>query len=59
MLDDVSALSSISEENAASCQETNASMEEIGATIQTIKEEADKTLEVTEILERAVAAFKI
>ncbi len=59
VLDDVSALSSISEENAASCQETNASMEEIGATIQTIKEEADKTLEVTEILERAVAAFKI
>lgn len=59
VLDDVSALSSISEENAASCQETNASMEEIGATIQTIKEEADKTLEVTKILERAVAAFKI
>ncbi len=59
VLDDVSALSSISEENAASCQETNASMEEIGATIQTIKEEADKTLEVTEILEKAVSAFKV
>ena len=58
VLDDVSALSSISEENAASCQETNASMEEIGATIATIKEEADKTLEVTEILEKAVSAFK-
>lgn len=59
VLDDVSALSSISEENAASCQETNASMEEIGATIQTIKEEADKTLEVTETLSKAVSAFKI
>lgn len=59
VLDDVSALSSISEENAASCQETNASMEEIGATIQTIKEEADKTLELTNILEKAVMAFKV
>ncbi|MBQ7584488.1 MAG: cache domain-containing protein [Lachnospiraceae bacterium] len=59
VLDDVSALSSISQENAASCQETNASMEEIGATIQTIKEESDKTLEVTNILEKAVSAFKV
>ncbi|MCR5774697.1 MAG: methyl-accepting chemotaxis protein [Lachnospiraceae bacterium] len=59
VLDDVSALSSISEENAASCQETNASMEEIGATIQTIKEESDKTLEITNILENAVAAFTV
>lgn len=59
VLDDVSALSSISEENAASCQETNASMEEIGATIQTIKEESDKTLEVTNILEQAVSVFKV
>lgn len=59
VLDDVSALSSISEENAASCQETNASMEEIGATIQTIKEESDKTLEVTNILEKAVSVFKV
>lgn len=59
VLDDVSALSSISEENAASCQETNASMEEIGATIQTIKEEADKTLEITNVLGKAVEAFQI
>ena len=59
VLDDVSALSSISEENAASCQETNASMEEIGATIQTIKEEADKTLEITNILGKAVDVFKV
>ena len=59
VLDDVSALSSISEENAASCQETNASMEEIGASIQTIKEESDKTLEITNILEQALAAFSV
>ncbi|MCR5625726.1 MAG: hypothetical protein K6F99_00260, partial [Lachnospiraceae bacterium] len=59
VLDDVSALSSISEENAASCQETNASMEEIGATISTIKEESDKTIEVTNILEKAVSAFSL
>ncbi len=59
VIDDVSSLSSISEENAASCQETNASMEEIGATIATIKEESDKTLEVTNILQKAVSVFKI
>ena len=59
VLDDVSSLSSISEENAASCQETNASMEEIGASIQTIKEESDKTLEITNILEKAISVFTI
>ncbi|MBO5550317.1 MAG: methyl-accepting chemotaxis protein [Lachnospiraceae bacterium] len=59
VLDDVSALSSISEENAASCQETNASMQEIGASIQTIKEESDKTLEITNILENALSAFSV
>ncbi len=59
VIDDVSSLSSISEENAASCQETNASMQEIGATIATIKEESDKTMEVTNILQKAIEVFRI
>ena len=59
VIDDVSSLSSISEQNAASCQETNASMVEIGSTISNIKEESDKTLGVTDSLRDAVAIFKI
>ncbi|MCR5650904.1 MAG: methyl-accepting chemotaxis protein [Lachnospiraceae bacterium] len=59
VIDDVSSLSSISEENAASCQETNASMVEIGSTISTIKEQSDKTLGVTGQLGEAVAMFKV
>ena len=59
VIDDVSSLSSISEQNAASCQETNASMVEIGSTISNIKEESDKTLVVTDSLRDAVAIFKI
>ena len=59
VLDDVTSLSSISEENAASCQETNASMQEMGATISTIKAESDNTLGVAKALKEAIAAFKI
>ncbi|MBO4374762.1 MAG: cache domain-containing protein [Lachnospiraceae bacterium] len=59
VIDDVSSLSSISEENAASCQETNASMVEIGSTISSIKGESDKTLGVTDSLRNAVSVFKI
>ena len=59
VIDDVSSLSSISEQNAASCQETNASMVEIGSTISNIQEESDKTLVVTDSLRDAVAIFKI
>lgn len=59
VIDDVSSLSSISEENAASCQETNASMVEIGSTISSIKEESDKTLNITEDLRGAVSRFRI
>ncbi len=59
VIDEVTSLSSISQQNAASCQETNASMEEMGATINTIKSESDKTMDVTNILKDAVAAFRI
>ena len=59
VLDDVSSLSSISEENAAACQETNASMEEMGATITTIKNQADTTLEIADQLKQSVELFKL
>ena len=59
VIDEVTSLSSISQQNAASCQETNASMVEMGATINTIKSESDKTMDVTNILKDAVAAFRI
>ncbi len=59
VLDDVSSLSSISEENAAACEETNASMEEMGATITTIKGQADTTLELADSLKDSVKMFRL
>lgn len=59
VLDDVTSLSSISEENAASCQETNASMEEMGATMTTIKEQSDSTLKESNGLKDIVGQFAI
>ena len=59
VLDDVSSLSSISQQNAAACQETNASMIEIGNTIATIKEDSDKTAGVAETLNNSVAMFSV
>ncbi|MBR5376223.1 MAG: methyl-accepting chemotaxis protein [Lachnospiraceae bacterium] len=59
VIDDVSSLSSISEQNAASCQETNASMVEIGSTISNIKEQSDRTMGVTDTLRDTVSVFKL
>lgn len=59
VLDEVSTLSSISEENAASCQETNASMEELGANVETINQQAIETKEVSDQLGEAVSYFKL
>ncbi len=59
VIDDVSSLSSISEQNAASCQETNASMVEIGSTISNIKEESDRTMGLTGSLTDAISIFKV
>lgn len=58
VLDEIANLSSISEENAASCQETNASMEELSATITTIANQAADTNEQAGKLNEAVAYFK-
>lgn len=53
ILDEISTLSSISEENAASCQETTASMQELAATINTISGQSDEAKDVAnELIDR-------
>ncbi|MBQ4241700.1 MAG: cache domain-containing protein [Lachnospiraceae bacterium] len=59
VIDDVTSLSSISQQNAASCEETNASMVEMGETISNIKLESDKTMSVAGALKDAMSAFTI
>ena len=59
VLDEVSALSAISEQNAASCQETNAAMEELGVTVETINQETQDTRGASTELREAVAFFKL
>lgn len=59
VLDEISTLSSISEENAASCEETTASMQELSANIETINMQAQNTKQVADDLTEAVAIFKL
>ncbi len=59
VLDNVSTLSSISEENAASCQETNASMEEMAANFAVIHQQAGDTTAIAEDLKNIVDSFKL
>ncbi len=59
VLDDVSTLSSISEENAASCEETTASIEEINATMETVNLESKNTLEISNQLKADIEYFKL
>lgn len=59
VLDEVSTLSSISEENAASCEETTASMEELSANIETINVKAQETGDIADALEESVEYFKL
>lgn len=59
ILDAVSSLSSISEENAASCEETNASMEEMGATVAGIHAQSGNTMEACAKLREVCGYFKI
>ena len=55
----MSNLSAISEENAASTQETTASMQELNATINLLAQEAAKVREMSETLEEKVSIFKV
>ena len=59
VLEDVSTLSSISEENAASCEETTASIQEINATMETVNQESKNTLEISNQLKSNIEYFKI
>lgn len=59
ILDAVSNLSSVSEENAASCEETNASMEEMGATVAGIHAQSNNILEACAKLREVCGYFKI
>ncbi len=59
VLDEISTLSSISEENAASTQETNASMQEMAANIAMIQNETSSTKSRSDELQSAVEFFQI
>ncbi len=58
-LDEVSTLSAISEEDAASCQETNANMEEFAANIENINQHAADTQDTSQQLRDAVSYFRL
>lgn len=59
VLDEVSTLSAISEEDAASCQETNANMEEFAANIENINQHAADTQDTSQQLRDAVSYFRL
>lgn len=59
IVDIIQDLSAISEENAASTQQTNASMEELNATIMLLAEAAKDLLDLSEKLESDVSFFKV
>ncbi len=58
VVDTMSALSAISEENAASSEETGASMQELSATVTTLASSADELKNVAETLNNEMAFFK-
>lgn len=59
VLDEIQNLSSISEENAASCEETNASMEALGSNVNEIQGQAAGTQDVSKKLRESVSYFKL
>lgn len=59
VLDEVSALSAISEQSAASCQETSAAMAELGTSVNAINQETQGTQSAATSLREAVAYFKV
>ncbi|MDE7284257.1 MAG: cache domain-containing protein [Lachnospiraceae bacterium] len=59
VLDEMSSLSSISEANTASCQETTASIEELRRNIEMINIQATDTNSISEELKESVAYFKL
>lgn len=59
IMDEVDTLSAISQQNAANCQETDASMEELRSIITQIHNEAQSTKECASALREAVSYFKL
>ena len=59
VVDIISNLSAISQQNAASTQETNASIEELTATINLVADQATEVKNQAQILEEAMTFFKI
>ena len=59
VLDEISSLSSISEANTASCQETTASIEELRKNIEMINVQATDTDNISEELKESVAYFML
>lgn len=58
VLDEISTLSSISEENAASCEETTASIQEVNATMENIAHETVDTLDISTKLKEDISYFE-
>ena len=58
VVDTMSALSAISEENAASSEETGASMQELSATVMTLASSADGLKDIAEQLNEEMKFFK-
>jgi len=58
VVDTMSALSAISQENAASSQETGASMQELSATVTTLATSADNLKDIAEQLNKEMKFFK-
>ena len=59
VIDIISNLSAISEQNAASTQQTNASIEELTATINLVADQATEVKNQAQILEEAMTFFKM
>ena len=59
VLDEISTLSSISEENAASCEETTASIQEVNATMESIANESRNTLDISNKLKGDISYFDL
>ncbi len=58
VVDTMSALSAISQENAASSEETGASMEELSATVTTLADNANSLKKISEQLSEDISFFK-
>ena len=58
VIDEISTLSSVTEENAASCQETTAIIEEINATMESISSTSKDTVLLSKELKERIAYFK-